>query len=121
MVKQAVIAGLLSSGCRILDIGMCPVPTIQLLVRHHRAHGGIAITASHNPAEWNALKFIGRGGFFLKTGQALELLDIFHQGEYTGVGSPEMREVADLPRAIEFHIQTIKDVLGPRPTRRKKL
>ena len=43
MVKQAVIAGLLSSGCHILDIGMCPVPTIQLLVRHHRAHGGIAI------------------------------------------------------------------------------
>jgi len=48
---------------------MCPVPTIQLLVRHHRAHGGIAITASHNPAEWNALKFIGQGGFFLNTGK----------------------------------------------------
>src|SRR5438477_458288 len=39
MVRQAVIAGLLSSGCRIIDIGMCPVPTIQLLVRHHRAPG----------------------------------------------------------------------------------
>jgi len=76
MVKQAVTAGLLSSGCRIVDIGMCPVPTVQLLVRHHRAHGGIAITASHNPAEWNALKFIGRDGFFLNTGQARELLDI---------------------------------------------
>src|SRR5262249_21534893 len=63
MVKHAVIAGLLSSGCRILDVGMCPVPTIQLAARHHHAHGGIAITASHNPAEWNALKFIGRGGF----------------------------------------------------------
>src|SRR5438128_10007579 len=58
MVKQAVIAGLLSSGCRILDIGICPVPTIQLLVRRNHAQGGIAITASHNPAEWNALKFI---------------------------------------------------------------
>src|SRR6266480_5687294 len=81
MVKQAVIAGLLSSGCRVIDIGMCPVPTIQLLVRHRRAHGGIAITASHNPAEWNALKFIGQGGFFLNTGQARELLDIYHQGE----------------------------------------
>src|SRR5437016_7755919 len=74
MVKQAVVAGLLSSGCGILDLGMCPVPTIQLLVRHHRAPGGIAITASHNPAEWNALKFIGRDGFFLNAGQAGELL-----------------------------------------------
>src|SRR2546423_15035408 len=64
MVKQAVIAGLLSSGCRVIDIGICPVPTIQLLVRHHHAHGGIAITASHNPAEWNDLKFIGGGGSF---------------------------------------------------------
>ncbi len=121
MVKQAVIAGLLSSGCRILDIGMCPVPTIQLLVRHHRAHGGIAITASHNPAEWNALKFIGRGGFFLNTGQARELLDIYHQGEYTRVGGAEMREVAELPGAIDLHIQTIMDVMGPLPPRRKKL
>src|SRR5215510_15922117 len=57
MVKQAVVAGLVSSGLRVIDIGMCPVPTVQLFVRESRAHGGIAITASHNPAEWNALKF----------------------------------------------------------------
>ena len=121
MVKQAVVAGLLSSGCRILDIGMCPVPTIQLLVRHHRAHGGIAITASHNPAEWNALKFIGEGGFFLNTGQARELLDIYHQGEYTRVAGAEMREVVELSGATDLHIQTIIEVLGPLPTRKKKL
>ncbi len=121
MVKQAVIAGLLSSGCHILDIGMCPVPTIQLLVRHHRAHGGIAITASHNPAEWNALKFIGQGGFFLNTGQARELLDIYHQGEYTRVGGAEMREVAELSGASELHVQEIMEVLGPLPTRKKKI
>src|SRR6266446_4108123 len=119
MVKQAVTAGLLSSGCRIVDIGMCPVPTVQLLVRHHRAHGGIAITASHNPAEWNALKFIGRDGFFLNTGQARELLDIYHQGEYTRVGGAEMREVVELSGATDLHIQTIMDVLGPLPTRKK--
>jgi len=121
MVKQAVIAGLLSSGCRILDIGICPVPTIQLLVRRHRAHGGIAITASHNPAEWNALKFIGQGGFFLNTGQARELLDIYHQGEYTRVGGAEMREVAEDSGATDLHIQTIMDTLGPLPTCKRKL
>jgi phosphomannomutase len=121
MVKQAVIAGLLSSGCRIIDIGMCPVPTIQLLVRHHRAHGGIAITASHNPAEWNALKFIGQSGFFLNTGQARELLDIYHQGQYTRVAGAEMREVAELPGATDLHIQTILKALGPLPAGKKKL
>jgi phosphomannomutase len=121
MVKQAVIAGLLSSGCRIVDIGMCPVPTIQLLVRHHRAHGGIAITASHNPAEWNALKFIGRDGFFLNAGQARELLDIYHQGEYTRVAGAEMRDVTEVSGATDLHIETIIDSLGPLPAQRRKL
>lgn len=121
MVKQAVIAGLLSTGCRILDIGMCPVPTIQLLVRHYRAHGGIAITASHNPAEWNALKFIGSSGFFLNSGQARELLDIYHQGEYTKVGGAEMREVAEHAAATDVHIQKIEEALGQLPGRSKRL
>jgi phosphomannomutase len=121
MVKQAVIAGLLSSGCRIVDIGMCPVPTIQLLVRHHRAHGGIAITASHNPAEWNALKFIGHEGFFLNAGQARELLDIYHQGEYTRVAGADMRDVNEVSGATDLHIETIMDSLGPLPAQPRKL
>ena len=121
MVKQAVIAGLLSTGCRVIDVGMCPVPTVQLLVRHHRAHGGIAITASHNPAEWNALKFIGADGLFLNSGQAREMLDIYHQGEYTKVRGAEMREVEEFPGATDLHIKRILDVLGPLPIRQKPL
>src|SRR5205823_11898256 len=117
IVRQAVIAGLLSSGCRAIDLDICPVPTLQLMVRHHRAHGGIAITASHNPAEWNALRFIGGGGFFLNTGQARELLDIYHQGEYTRVRGAEMREVAEVSGAIDLHIEKIMEALGPLPTR----
>src|SRR5205085_11302646 len=85
MVRQAVIAGLLSSGCRVIDLGVCPVPTVQLLVRHAHAGGGIAITASHNPAEWNALKFISSDGLFLSVFEARELLDVYHQGDYTKV------------------------------------
>ena len=121
MVKQAVIAGLLSSGCRVIDIGMCPVPTIQLLVRHHRARGGIAITASHNPAEWNALKFIGPGGLFLDSGQARELLDIYHQGEYAKVTDAEMRGVEEIQGAIDLHTQAILTALGTLPQRERRL
>jgi phosphomannomutase len=121
MVKQAVVAGLLSSGCRVIDIGMCPVPTIQLLVRHHHAHGGIAITASHNPAEWNALKFIGADGLFLNSGEAREMLDIYHQGEYTKVAGGEMREVAETSGATDLHIQKILDALGPLPQSEKRV
>jgi phosphoglucosamine mutase len=115
MVEQAVIAGLLSSGLRVIDIGMCPVPTIQLFVRQHHAQGGIAITASHNPAEWNALKFIGADGLFLAPAQAREMLDIYHQGEYTKVAETELRTVEQISGATDLHIKAILDVLGPLP------
>ncbi len=121
MVKQAVIAGILSTGSRVLDIGMCPVPTIQLVVRQRRAHGGIAITASHNPADWNALKFIGPGGLFLNSGQAGEMLDIYHQGEYTKVCSAEIRTVEEVAGATDLHIRAILDALGPLPKTSKRL
>jgi phosphomannomutase len=121
MVKQAVIAGILSTGNRVVDIGMCPVPTVQLQVRPRRAQGGIAITASHNPAEWNALKFIGSSGLFLDDGQARELLDIYHQGQYTKVGGSELRTVEEIEGATDLHIKSILDVLGPLPQTKKKL
>src|ERR671929_194798 len=115
MVRQAVVAGLLSSGCRVLDLDVCPVPTVQLLVRGRGARGGICITASHNPAEWNALKFINSSGLFLAGAQARQLLDIYHQGEYAKVPGAEMREVSREAGAIDLHVRRILDALGPLP------
>jgi phosphomannomutase len=121
MVRQAVLAGLLSSGCRVVDIDICPVPTLQLLVRERRARGGICITASHNPAEWNALKFINSSGLFLAAAQARQLLDIYHQGEYAKVSGAEMREVTREAGAIDLHVKAILDALGPLPPTARKL
>ena len=121
MVKHAVIAGILSSGGRVVDIGVCPVPTVQMQVRRRRAHGGIAITASHNPAEWNALKFIGSNGLFLDSGQARELLDIYHQGEYTKVGGDEIRSVEEVEGATDAHIAAVIETLGTLPPAKKRL
>jgi len=123
MVRQAVIAGLLSSGCRVIDLDVCPVPTVQLMVRQRHAQGGIAITASHNPAEWNALKFVNSEGLFLSTGQARELLDIYHQGYYTKVAGSEMRGVETLTGALDAHINAIITAVGalPKTSRRLKV
>lgn len=121
MVRQAVHAGLLSSGCRVIDLDICPVPTVQLAVRHARAHGGIAITASHNPAEWNALKFVGADGLFLDAGQARELLDIYHQGEYVKVAGTEMRGVERMTNGLDLHIKAILDAVGPLPAGQRRL
>ncbi len=75
MVRHAVFAGLLSAGCPVYDLGIVPVPTVQVEVERRRAAGGIAVTASHNPAEWNALKFIRDDGIFLSPYQAEELVE----------------------------------------------
>jgi phosphomannomutase len=121
MVRQAVLAGLLSSGCRVLDLDVCPVPTVQLLVRQTRARGGIAITASHNPAEWNALKFVNAAGLFLTGAQARQLLDIYHQGEYVKVSGAEMRGVEASAGAIDLHVKAITDALGVLPPTGRRL
>ncbi|MYH52653.1 MAG: phosphoglucosamine mutase, partial [Gemmatimonadetes bacterium] len=65
MLTRAVVAGLLSVGCRVTELGIVPTPTLMLAVRDTGAAGGLGVTASHNPAEWNALKFAVKGGTFL--------------------------------------------------------
>ena len=65
MFHRATLAALQSVGADVVDVGLAPTPTFQLAVEHHHAAGGLAITASHNPIEWNALKFIGANGLFL--------------------------------------------------------
>jgi len=85
MFANAAIAGLNSVGCDVIDVGLVATPTVQLAVEHHRAAGGIILTASHNPIEWNALKFVGPDGIFLD-----------------GIAGTRVRELAagnSLPRA----------------------
>jgi phosphomannomutase len=121
MVCRAVTAGLLSSGCRLVDLGVCPTPTVQLLVRRWGARGGVAITASHNPPEWNALKFIGSDGLFLGGASGRELLDIYHQGEYTKVDGSGMRDVESRADAGEIHVAAVLDALGALPSGARRL
>ena len=62
---NAVTAGLMSVGCDVVDLGIVSTPTVLLAVEESDAAGGISITASHNAAEWNAMKFVGENGMFL--------------------------------------------------------
>ncbi len=65
MFTHAAIAGLMSVGVDVLDLGIVPTPTVQMSVEEHGAGAGLILTASHNPIEWNALKFVGPDGIFL--------------------------------------------------------
>jgi phosphomannomutase len=77
---DAARAGLQSVGIDVIDCGLIPTPTAQLAVEHHRAGGGIVLTASHNPVEWNALKFVGSDGLFLDRASVEALTDSFSIG-----------------------------------------
>ncbi|HOY63824.1 MAG TPA: phosphoglucosamine mutase, partial [bacterium] len=120
MAQHAALAGLTSAGCQAVLVDISPVPTIQLAVRQLRAAGGIAITASHNPAEWNAFKFIREDGCFLNSFQARELLDIYHQGDYAKARSDAMKEPKTHRRAVEKHIDAIINSFGPLPVSRRR-
>ncbi len=80
MFTRIVHGALESVGCTVIDIGMAATPTIQLAVEHHHAAGGLGITASHNPIEWNALKFIGPSGLFLSAAEGAKMRAIMDEG-----------------------------------------
>ncbi|MCC6727936.1 MAG: phosphoglucosamine mutase [Chthonomonadales bacterium] len=107
MVKQAAIAGLLSVGCTPVDLGIVPVPALQFHIRQVGAFGGICITASHNPIEWNALKFFRPDGIVLRPNQAFELTDLYHQGVFPRVPAGSIAEVRRDETALTLHRQTI--------------
>jgi len=107
MVTQAASAGLLSVGCTPVDIGIVPVPTLQHHVRNTGSGGGICITASHNPMEWNSLKFFGHDGIALRSNQLAELTDLHHQGVYDRVSADQIRSPSWDDSAPEQHRDTI--------------
>ncbi|MCK4311581.1 MAG: phosphoglucosamine mutase [Candidatus Cloacimonetes bacterium] len=72
---RAVSTGLMRVGCDVVDLGIVSTPTVLLAVEESDARGGISITASHNPAEWNAMKFVGENGMFLFPEEAQRFID----------------------------------------------
>ncbi len=107
MVEHAVIAGLLSVGCQPVLIDIAPTPTVQIVVDSLNANGGIAITASHNPVEWNALKFISRSGIFLNYNEAAELLDVYNQPDRRYMYEKDFRNIHTQDNPFELHEKRI--------------
>lgn len=80
MFHRVTIAALQSVGASVIDVGLTTTPTCQLAVEDHHAAGGIMLSASHNPIEWNALKFIGPSGLFLEASEGAEMRAIVDRG-----------------------------------------
>src|SRR5882762_904765 len=121
MVRAAVMAGLLAAGCEVIDLGVSPTPSLQLAVTWLKADGGIAVTAGHNPAQWNALKFVRGDGLYLNPTQAEELLDIFHQGEFAKATWNHIKPDIERQDPIEHHIKLLKNVFDVEAIKQHRL
>ena len=106
MFARAATAGLQSVGCDVVDLGVVPTPTTQLAVEHHHAGAGLMLSASHNPIEWNALKFIGPDGVFLDGAAGARVREIAEQGP-TRVGWDGIGTVTADPEAVERHLDLV--------------
>jgi phosphomannomutase len=120
MVAAAVRAGLLATGCGVIDLGICPTPSLQLAVPWLAARGGISITAGHNEAEWNALKFVRPDGLYLNEPQAEELLDVYHQGEFEKARSDGIHTFIADADAIGHHLEVLAGAFDTATIRRRR-
>ncbi|MEO8127766.1 MAG: phosphoglucosamine mutase [Bryobacteraceae bacterium] len=108
MLQHAVQCGLLASGCDVIDVGVLPTPTIQMYVGTTGARGGIALTASHNPPEYNALKLFNAQGLFFNHYERTELIDLYHQSDFYQAGNDEIRGIrCDYESPALLHIDKV--------------
>ena len=106
MVRYIICGTLMSMGCHVVDIGMATTPTTEIAVVHEQAAGGIIITASHNPKQWNALKLLNHRGEFLNAKQGEEILSIADTEQYDFVPVDELGSLTQKDY-LQQHIQDI--------------
>ncbi|MGH7670992.1 MAG: hypothetical protein ACRENQ_16025 [Gemmatimonadaceae bacterium] len=106
MFHRIAVGALQSVGCTVMDIGLTTTPTCQLAVEHHHAAGGLMLSASHNPVEWNALKFISSSGLFLDAAEGAAMRGLVESGipyvTWDTLGGVERDD-----RAVSRHIELV--------------
>jgi phosphomannomutase len=107
MLSHAVIAGLIASGCDVIDVGIAPTPTCGRAVRFHHAIGGIQITASHNPAPWNGLKLFGADGAVLPSEEGRKVQALFEAGQCRRVTWDALGRLSSSTKAMDDHLEQV--------------
>jgi phosphomannomutase len=109
MFHGIVVGTLQAVGCRVIDIGLTTTPTCQLAVEDRHAAGGLMLSASHNPIEWNALKFIGSTGLFLEASEGAEMRALIERG-IPYVTWDELGNVERYDGAIDAHVERVLSI-----------
>ena len=110
MVRDIVCGTLVGIGYEVVDIGLATTPTTELAVCWHEADGGIIITASHNPTQWNALKLLNREGEFLTAADGAEVLRIAEAEDFNYAPVEQLGRVVKDDTMNQRHIQSVLDL-----------
>jgi phosphomannomutase len=111
MLRHAVLAGLLGSGCEVQDLGVAPTPTLGLTVRRLQAAGGMQITASHNPAPWNGLKLFGPDGAVLTAEKGRMVQSIYESGKWLRASWNALGTVTECRHAEDWHRDRVLELI----------
>ena len=101
MVASLVVSSLVAMGCDVVNIGLATTPTTEIAVLEEKADGGIILTASHNPKQWNALKLLNKKGEFLNAAEGAQILKIAEEESFSfadvdGLGSVTEKDFTDI-------------------------
>lgn len=107
MVQSIVTGTLLSKGIDVIEIGICPTPTVQYTVKNLKADGGIAISASHNPNQWNALKLLNNTGQFMTPEQNKEMLALLDKSEKVYSTWDKIGTITNYSEGIRKHMNDV--------------
>jgi len=107
MVQSLVVNTLLSLGIDVIDLGLSTTPTVEMAVVFEKAAGGIILTASHNPKEWNALKLLNHKGEFISGADGATLLEIVKADNYNFAGVDHLGSITKNDTALDEHIKAI--------------
>ncbi|HMY12937.1 MAG TPA: phosphoglucosamine mutase [Bacteroidia bacterium] len=107
MIHNLVCGTLTAMGLDVIDVGLSTTPTVEMAVTFHQAHGGIILTASHNPKQWNALKLLNSKGEFISAADGETLLKIAEQESFEFANVNQLGTVTTDAHAIDKHIEAI--------------
>ena len=107
MIQNLVQYSLISMGIDIVDLGLSTTPTVELMVKKHNADGGIIITASHNPTQWNALKLLNENGEFLNSHEGKLIVDFSENKNFTFSQVEDLGTLTKENQSMNQHIDSV--------------
>jgi phosphomannomutase len=110
MVQELVMQTLIGMGIHVVDVGLSTTPTVEIAVTLEHADGGVILTASHNPKQWNALKLLNAKGEFLNDAEGKKILDFAATEDFNFAAVDDLGKITKNDAYIDIHIDMVLDL-----------